>query len=84
MCALMACYAVHDICSQMISKQRSDRTPEQHLCCIKQEAELWSRCQRSPYLTRLEGVYQDDMYAYIVQERATGGDLKALIKVSGV
>lgn len=54
------------------------------LDAISREVETWRQAQQgSKFVARLEGVYEDDEHAYIVQELCGGGDLKSLLDEQG-
>jgi calcium-dependent protein kinase len=54
------------------------------LDAISREVETWRQAQLgSKFVARLEGLYEDEEHAYIVQELCAGGDLKGLLDRKG-
>jgi calcium-dependent protein kinase len=52
------------------------------LDAIRREVHTWRAAQGSPFVVRLEGVYEDEGHAYLVQELCAGGSLKERLAAS--
>jgi len=65
---------------KVMPKTRHDRTPSEHFTYMRREVAVWSICQRSQYVCKFYGAFQDEERVYLVQELCTGGDLRNLIK----
>eukprot|EP00775_Hariotina_reticulata_P011054 gene11054-11209_t len=50
---------------------------------IKREVATWQQAQGSRYVARIEGLYEDDDHAYILQELCAGGNLKSFLDANG-
>eukprot|EP00882_Tetradesmus_deserticola_P004978 GHRQ01005247.1.p1 GENE.GHRQ01005247.1~~GHRQ01005247.1.p1 ORF type:complete len:460 (+),score=164.08 GHRQ01005247.1:657-2036(+) len=50
---------------------------------ISREVSTWLQAQGSKFVARLEGLYEDEDHAYLVQELCAGGDLKTLLDANG-
>ncbi|WIA29513.1 hypothetical protein OEZ86_012014 [Tetradesmus obliquus] len=50
---------------------------------ISREVSTWVQAQGSKFVAKLEGLYEDEEHAYIVQELCAGGDLKSLLDANG-
>ncbi|KAF6252390.1 kinase-like domain-containing protein [Scenedesmus sp. NREL 46B-D3] len=53
------------------------------LDAISREVSTWVQAQGSKFVAKLEGLYEDEEHAYIVQELCAGGDLKTLLDANG-
>lgn len=56
--------------------QKSCSKRGMQLDAIKREVDTWQQAQRSKYVAKLEGLFEDEENAYIVQELCTGGTLR--------
>lgn len=54
---------------------------QRYSALLQREIEHWKLLKNCPQVVKMEGVYEDDDYLYIVQELCTGGDIQHLIRV---
>eukprot|EP00210_Caulerpa_lentillifera_P005335 g5098.t1 len=53
---------------------------DRYSALLQREITHWKLLKNCPQVVKMEGVYEDDEYLYIVQELCTGGDVQHLIK----
>lgn len=54
---------------------------QRYSALLQREIEHWKLLKNCPQVVKMEGVYEDDDYLYIVQELCTGGDIQHLLRV---
>lgn len=65
---------------KVLPKARAGHKARDTLANIRKEVSNWSAVQHCSFVVKLEGCYEDDSSAYIVQEVCSGGDLHQLLE----